>query len=118
MFRTSSWNQRGGISVILLTALCAGFVTLPHSEGGDDSACVPVFVSHDQAAHYIGAAPSTGKGEGQHCYLCHAARSFFSVFQEYDQRDGALRAERLHLAAAARGGRVAWSLLPGRAPPV
>jgi hypothetical protein len=117
MFRARSSFQRARISVVLLVALCAGPVTLPHAEGPDDSACRPVLVSHDESAHFIGAAPSTSETDSQHCYLCHSARSFSSLFEKHEQRDRALGAERLHAAPVALADRLEWSLVLGRAPP-
>lgn len=117
MLRVRSWMQRAGITVLLL-ALSAGSLTLPHGDGRDDPACGPVLVSHDQSAHYIGAASATRETDPQHCYLCHSARTLFSVFEKYKQREGALHPERLHAAPVALAGRLEWSLVRGRAPPV
>jgi hypothetical protein len=89
----------------------------PHAAGSDDAACLAVFVSHDESAHRIDAAPSRD-GEGRHCYLCHSARSWFSFFETYAQRGGPVRAERLHAARISSDDRLEWSLVLGRAPPI
>ena len=110
--------QSAGVAVFLLVSLCAGSLAPPHGEGGDDFACSPILVSHDESAHYIGAAPSSRHDDAQHCFLCHSVRSFHRVFDKYEQRDGILRAERLHAAPLVFAGRLEWALAPGRAPPV
>lgn len=118
MFRAMSWIRRTGVAVALLASLCTGVVALPHAEGLDDVACSPVFVSHDESAHYIGVAPSSPAGEVEHCFLCHSLRSFHPVFDKYELRDGTSRAERLHATLVAGDSRLDWALVPGRAPPV
>ena len=116
MFGARSWIRRAGFSVAVLVALAAGLPIVPHADGSEDASCRPLLVSHDESAHYIGAGPSQ-RSDGQHCYLCHAARSFFPAFDQYEQREGARRAERLHAAPLVVADRFEWSLVLGRAPP-
>jgi len=115
MFRANSWRQRAGVAVLLLVSLCAGRVALPHAEDPDASG--PVLVNHDESAHYIGSAPTSSDADHPHCFLCHSLRSFCSGFEKYEQRESAVRAERLHPAAIVFADRLEWSLVPGRAPP-
>jgi len=117
MFRLT-WVRRTGVAVALLVSLCTGTVALPHAVGFEDSACGRILVSHDESAHYIGPARSSAHTDGQHCFLCHSLRSFCPFFEKYEQRDGALRAERPHAAPVAVASSLEWSLAPGRAPPV
>ena len=112
-----SWIQRAGVASLLLVSLCAGRVALPHAGDPDDFASSPVLVTHDERAHYIGSAPASRNAEHQHCFLCHSLRSFCSGFEKYEQRDSALRAERLHAATIVLADRLEWSLVQGRAPP-
>jgi hypothetical protein len=115
--RPKAWIGRAAVAVFLLTSLCAGALALPHDEGLDDFACAPVFVSHDESAHYIGDASSSSTEDAQHCFLCHSLRSFCSVYEKYEQRDDPAHTEHPHAASVAVVGRLEWSLTPGRAPP-
>jgi hypothetical protein len=117
MFPGSSWLGRAGLAAFLLVTLLAGAVAMPHGKGRDDVACSPVFVTHDERAHQVGAAPSSTDSEIPHCVLCHSLRSVFRVFDKYQQVDSALRTERLHVAPLSFTGRITWVLVPGRAPP-
>jgi hypothetical protein len=116
MFRVRPWIRR--VAATLVITLCTGVAALPHTEGFDDFACAPVFVGHDESAHYIGAAPTTNHVDGEHCFLCHSLRSFHPGFEKFIQRNFAVRAERLHTSPVALADRLDWSLVPGRAPPV
>ena len=109
--------QRGGVAAVLLLSLCAGTFVLPHTDHFDDAACSPIFVNHDESAHYIGAARPPSNADGQHCLLCHSFRSFYPGFEKSIQRDGLIRAEHLHLARVVFAEDLDWSLVPGRAPP-
>lgn len=102
---------------MLVASLGAGSVALPHAEGADDIACAPVAVAHDESAHSITADPSRSPAEAGHCFLCHSLRSFHPAFDKFQQHDYTPRTERLHLAPADRASAVAWTLVPGRAPP-
>jgi hypothetical protein len=117
MFRAKSWMPRAHVAVLLLVSLCAGPVTLPHAEDSDDFACSLVLVSHDESAHYIGAAPTASDVDGRHCFLCHSLRSFYPGLDKFVQHDGALRTEQPHTAPFAFAGHLDWSLVSGRAPP-
>jgi hypothetical protein len=117
MFRAKSWVLRAGVAGLLLVSLCAGTVAPPHAEGLDDFACAPIFVSHDESAHYIGEAPTSSGVAEQHCFLCHSLRSFYPRLDQFVQYDGALHTEQLHTAPFAFADRLNWSLVPGRAPP-
>lgn len=117
MSRSRSWLRPAVVAVSLLVSLCAGTLAPPHAEGTGDFGCSPIFIGHDERAHYIGAAPSSRHDEAQHCFLCHSLRSFHRVFDKYEQRDGTLRAEPIHAALLVFAGRLEWALAPGRAPP-
>jgi len=117
MFRCGSLMRRAGFSLALLASLCGGAIPLPHADGIDDFACSPVPVAHDESAHSIGADPTPEQGHSEHCFLCHALRSFHSAFDTFEQHDNAPHAERLHLSQIDRAGRVEWTSVPGRAPP-
>jgi hypothetical protein len=118
MFRGPSWIQRAGVPLLLLASLGAGAIALPHADGQDDAACSPIAVIHDGSAHSIGADPMPAAPvEAEHCFLCHSLRSFYPAFDKFEQHHYTPRAERLHLAPINRARLVAWTLVPGRAPP-
>ena len=75
-------------------------------------------VAHDESAHYIGADATPGAAHADHCFLCHSLRSFHPAFEKFQQPHHAPRTERLQLAPIDRARRLAWTLVPGRAPPV
>ena len=116
MFCSRSWIQRAGVVFMLLASLTAGSIALPHANA--DIACSPVFTSHDESAHQIGADPTPAPAESEHCFLCHSLRSFYPAFDKFEHHYVGPRAERLHVAAVDRARIVAWVLIPGRAPPV
>jgi hypothetical protein len=118
MFRGMSWVRRAGVAVALLVSLCASTASLPHTNGTDDIACNPVAVAHDASAHGIRSATTPSPTEADHCFLCHSLRSFYSAFDRFEHHDHTPHAERLHAAQVDRSGLVAWTLVPGRAPPV
>ena len=119
MFRGPSWIQRAGVALLLLASLGARTIALPHADGADDVACTPIAVAHDESAHSIGADPTpAAPAEADHCFLCHSLRSFYPAFEKFQQHHHAPRTERLHCAPIDRAGVVAWTLVPGRAPPV
>jgi len=117
MFRGPSWIPRTGVVFLLLASLSTGTLALPHADG-EDAACGPIVVAHDESAHYIGADPTKAPREGDHCFLCHSLRSFYTAFDKFEQHHYGPRAERLHIAPIDRARLVAWTLVPGRAPPV
>jgi hypothetical protein len=116
MFRGPSWIQRAGVALLLLASLGAGSFAPPHEDEAD-VACIPVAVAHDESAHYIGADPTPAPADADHCFLCHSLRSFYPAFDKFEQHHYAPRTERLHLAPIDRDSVVAWTLVPGRAPP-
>ena len=119
MFRGPSWIQRTRVALLLLGSLSAGAVALPHADGRDDAACNPIAVVHDGSAHSIRADPTPATpAEAEHCILCHSLRSFYPAFDKFQQHHSTSRTERLHLAPIDRASMVAWTLVPGRAPPV
>jgi hypothetical protein len=117
MFRGSSWFRRAGVALLLLVSLGAGSAALPHAEGADDAACSPIAVAHDESAHSIAADSTRTPAEGDHCYLCHSLRSFYPAFDKFQQHHYTPRTERLHVTPTDRASAVAWTLVPGRAPP-
>jgi hypothetical protein len=117
MFLTSSWIRRAGVALLLLVTLGVGSFAPPHADGADDVACNPVAVEHDEGAHSIEAASIPAPAEGEHCFLCHSFRSFYPAFDTFAQHHHTPRIERLHLAPIDRASIVAWTLVPGRAPP-
>lgn len=117
MFRGPSWIQRAGVVLLLLASLGAGTIALPHADGPDDPACSPIAVAHDESAHDIGPDPTPAPAEADHCFLCHSLRSFYPAFDKFEQHHYTPRTEQLHLAAIVRASVVAWTLVPGRAPP-
>ena len=118
MFRGPSWIQRAGVALLLLASLGASAVALPHADGGDDAACSPVAVAHDESAHHLAADPTPAPADGDHCFLCHSVRSYDQAFDRFEQHHYGSRAERLHVAPIARARLTDWTLVPGRAPPV
>jgi len=118
MFRGSSWiRRRAGVALLLLASLIAGTVALPHADDAD-VACSPILVTHDESAHHVGADPTRSPLDNDHCVLCHSLRSFYTPFDKFEQEHYGPRAERLHIAPIDRARIVAWTLVPGRAPPV
>ncbi|HKY19776.1 MAG TPA: hypothetical protein VJM31_01040 [Vicinamibacterales bacterium] len=117
MFRARSWIRQAGVALFVLASLVAGTVAPPHADGQADLACAPLFASHDASAHSVGPASATPHREADHCFLCHSLRSFHPAFEKFEQRDGAVRAERLHATLVVFADRLDWSLAPGRAPP-
>lgn len=116
MVRSRSWIGRAGIVFLLLASLSAGTIALPHA-GDRDAACAPVAVAHDESAHHIGANQTQSPRDAEHCFLCHSLRSFYPAFDRFEQHHYGPRAERLHIVPIDRALHVAWSLVPGRAPP-
>ena len=117
MFRGLSWIRRAGVALLLLASLSAGVIALPHAEGADDVACSPIAVAHDESAHSIAADSTRTPADGDHCFLCHSLRSFYPAFDKFQQHYSTPRTERLHVAPADCASAVAWTLVPGRAPP-
>lgn len=117
MFRGPSWVQRAGVALLLLASLSAGGFALPHTDRPDTD-CSPLPAAHDESAHHIGADSTPAPAEADHCFLCHSLRSFYPPFDKFEQHHYTHRAERLHLAPIDRDSVVAWTLVPGRAPPV
>lgn len=60
------------VSVITL----GGSLAAPHHDVCHDTACVPVAVEHDAAAHQMRANAGTPAAHPLHCLVCHWARSF------------------------------------------
>ena len=116
MFRASSWIRRAGVC-LLLASLGAGIIALPHA-GDGDAACLAPVAAHDESAHYIGASPTQVPRDTDHCFLCHSVRSFYPAFDKFEPHQHGPRNERLHISPIDRALLVAWSLVPGRAPPV
>ena len=118
MFRDKSWAHRAGVALTLLVSLLAGTTSLPHAEDAADFECNPIPVAHDESAHYVGADPAPAQSDADHCFLCHAARSFYSAFDTFAPYDNTPHAEHLQAAQIDRPELVEWTLVPGRAPPV
>jgi hypothetical protein len=117
MFRGHSWSYRAGVALLLLASLGGSTIALPHADGRD-AACSPVAVAHDESKHSIAAAPDRGPLDGDHCFLCHSLRTFYPAFDKFEHHHYAPRVERLHVAPLDRAAIVAWTLVPGRAPPI
>lgn len=117
MFRGPLWCRRVAIALLLLASFGAGTFALPHEDGAGDAACSPIAAAHDESAHYVAPDPAPAPAGADHCFLCHSPRSFYPAFDKFEQHDYSLRAERLYLAPFDSASIVAWSLVPGRAPP-
>jgi hypothetical protein len=117
MFRDRSWGRRAGVALLVLASLGGSTIALPHDAAGDAD-CNAIAVTHDGSAHSIAAAPDRGPLDGDHCFLCHSLRTFYPAFDRFEHHHYAPRAERLHVAPLDRAVIVAWTLVPGRAPPV
>lgn len=117
MFCGLSWIRRAGVALLLLASLGLGTLAPPHEDDGD-AACNPIPVTHDESAHYIGPDSTPAPAEAGHCFLCHSLRSFYPAFDKFEQHHYGPRSERLHVAPIDRARLVAWTLVPGRAPPV
>ena len=118
MFRGSSWMPRAGIVFLLLASLATGVAALPHAVANGDEPCSPVPIAHDESAHSIDAPQGDTEDEPAHCFLCHSLRTFYLSFDRFQQPRHSPRTEPLHFAAADRASIVAWTLVPGRAPPL
>ena len=117
MFRGQSWSRRAGVALLLLASLGGSTIALPHDDAGDAD-CNAIAVAHDQRAHSVVPASDRAPLDGDHCFLCHSLRTFYSAFDKFEHHHYAPRAERLHVAPLDRAVIVAWTLVPGRAPPV
>jgi hypothetical protein len=117
MFLGSSWIRRAGVAMLLVASLGLGSTAPPHADGADDAACSPVAVAHDESAHSIEADSTPAPAEAGHCFLCHSLRSFYPAFDRFQQHHDTPRTEQLHAAPIDRASVVAWTLVPGRAPP-
>jgi hypothetical protein len=117
MFRCQWWFTRAGIAFLLLASMGASSLGL-HSAADRDVACNPIAIAHDSSAHYIGIDATPDAPGAEHCFLCHSLRSFHPAFDRFEQPHNAPRAERLQIAPLDRAGRLAWTIVPGRAPPV
>ena len=117
MFLCSSWIHRVGVAMLLVASLGIASVAPPHADGADDIACNPVTAAHDESAHSIGAAPTPLPAESDHCFLCHSFRSFYPAFDTFEQHHYTPSTERMHPAPINPASVVAWTLVPGRAPP-
>jgi hypothetical protein len=118
MFRARSWAHRAGIALTLVVSLLSGTASLPHAESADDLECNPIPVAHDEAAHYVGPDSVPAEADADHCFLCHAVRSFYSAFDRFEHYDNSPHAGHLQAAQIDRPELVEWTLVPGRAPPV
>lgn len=117
MFRGWSWIRRAGVALVLLASLCPSTFALPHADNRDVD-CTPIAVAHDENAHHIRADPTAAPADTNHCFLCHSLRSFYPAFEKFEHHHYGTSAERLHIAPIDRARVVAWTLVPGRAPPV
>lgn len=117
MFRGRSWIRRAGVTLLLLASLGGSTIALPHDDARD-AECNTIAVVHDERAHSVTAAPDRGPLDGDHCFLCHSLRTFYPAFGKFEHHHYQPRAERLHVAPLDRAVIVAWTLVPGRAPPV
>ncbi len=117
MVHVRSWVYRAGVAVALVVALGASALSLPHGGGADDSACNPVAVAHDPSAHHVGPGRTLQQSDADHCFICHTLRSFCSSFDKFDHHDPTPRIQPLHAAQVDHPALVAWTLVPGRAPP-
>ena len=117
MLRARLCHHRAFVVGFLLICLTVSLATKPHADSADADACSVLLVSHDETAHYVGAAPQAAKTADDHCFLCHSLRSLGSVLDKFEQRETIRHAERLHVPALTLVDRIEWSLVLGRAPP-
>lgn len=117
MFRGQSWTRRASVALLLLASLAASTTALPH-DAARDADCDVVAVAHDARAHSIAPGQPRGLVDGDHCFLCHSLRTFYSAFDTFEHHHYAPSAERLHTSPLNRAAIVAWTLVSGRAPPV
>jgi hypothetical protein len=116
MFRGHSWIRRAAVAIVLLASLGASPIVLPHVDARDAD-CRPA-APHDAEAHAFAAAPDRAPRDSEHCFLCHSLRTFYPAFETFEHHYFGPRTERLHTAPVDRALIVAWTLIPGRAPPV
>jgi|SRR5215203_4320936 len=116
MFRCQSWFRRAGIAFLLLASMGASSLGL-HFVADRDVACNPIVVAHNASAHYIGVDATPDAAGAEHCFLCHALRSFHPAFDRFEQAHYAPQAERLQIARIDNARRLSWTVVPGRAPP-
>ena len=114
MLRGQAWMRRVGL-LLLIAGLFAGAVVPPHV---DDPACTSAPVVHDERAHRITTTAERSDTHADHCILCHTFRSFHPPSERFEDRDGVRDSERLYVCQTGVSSRVAWSLVPERAPPV
>lgn len=112
-----TWFRRAGIGLMLLASMVASSLGL-HYAAERDVACSPVLVAHDASAHSIGTGANPDTAAPEHCFLCHSLRTFHPAFDSFDQPHHAPRAERLQVARVDSARLLAWTLVPGRAPPL
>ena len=117
MFRRQSWIRRAGAALMLVATMSAGSLALPHADERDAD-CNPILVAHDASAHQIEPDAKPAAAHTEHCFLCHSLRSFYPAFDTFEQPHDAPGAESLHIARIDRARLLAWTLVPGRAPPV
>jgi hypothetical protein len=109
--------RRATAALMLVATLSASGLALPHS-GERDADCNPILVAHDASAHRIRPDAKPAATHAEHCVICHSLRSFYPAFDTFEQAHDALSAEPLHIAQIDRARLLAWTLVPGRAPPV
>jgi hypothetical protein len=117
MFRRQSWIGRASAALLLVATVSTGSLVLPHADERDAD-CNPILVAHDASAHRIGPDAKPAAAHTEHCFLCHSLRSFYPAFDTFEQHHDAPGAEPLHIARIDRARLLAWTLVPGRAPPV
>jgi hypothetical protein len=118
MFRARSWFRKGGVAIAVFLSFGAGMVSLPHKDGADDPAHSAIVVAHDARAHHFAADRALEQDHAGHCFLCHSLRSFHPAFEEFELYVPSLHAQHLQAASIHRASTIAWTLAPGRAPPV
>ena len=59
--------------LVITSSVPVSIAALVHE--ADDAACEPMFVSHDESAHRVGAARALPNLQ-QHCAVCHWLQSF------------------------------------------
>jgi len=63
-------------TVLVWLAVVGGWSLAGHASGCHDADCGVALVAHDASAHAFKAPRPGGTPNGDHCFLCHAARTF------------------------------------------
>ena len=117
MFRRQSWASRAGAALMLVATMSAGSVALPHADERDAD-CSPILVAHDESAHHIDQVPNHLRPRPN---TASSAIRFVRFIRRSIPSSNLTTRPALNsctLRGIDRARLLAWTLVPGRAPPV